>query len=243
MTPHVLLAIETSGTPASIALRMADQPVVQRTLTNERRSTSTLLPAIDTLLRERALRMRDIDVFCFSCGPGSFTGLRIAAAIARMVQSSLRCSVVAVPTLEVIATQAVEGLSDSAFSSIVSLLDARSGRVYGARYEKDRTALRECEPAGVYDSTTWLDTLTRPAVISGAGITTHREACEATGAVLAEESRWLPQAATVARLGAQRSEDGAFCDPGDITPLYLRPPACEEVYEERRAAARAKRGE
>ena len=61
------------------------------------------------------------------------------------------------------------------------------------------------------------------------------------GATLLSDDLATPRAATVATLGWQCLAAGRSCTPEEIRPLYVRVPECEEVYETRRAAARARR--
>jgi len=249
MAGDLLLAIETSGSAGSIALAEGEQPVVERDIGIGPRRTGDLVPALGELLRERGCRPAEVRTFCFSAGPGSFTGLRIGATLARMMHSAVGCDVVAVPTLEVVAANALSRPTSP--PRIAVMLDAGGSRVYGAAFERvaaDR--LQTDEPAGVYEAAAWLAKLRErwpPAcgsfAVLGEGVRVHRAACEASGAVVLEEPSWTPRAACVAALGRRMAAAGRICRPEQIVPLYLRPPECEEVYERRRAAARAKRGE
>jgi tRNA threonylcarbamoyladenosine biosynthesis protein TsaB len=83
MPDELLLAIETSSRTGSVALACGERPLGARQLSQDRPHTAELLPAIDDLLRENGRRLADVDVFAYSCGPGSFTGLRVAATVRR----------------------------------------------------------------------------------------------------------------------------------------------------------------
>ena len=63
----------------------------------------------------------------------------------------------------------------------------------------------------------------------------------AAGLDVLGEDYWWPDARRVLEIGRRLAAAGDFCTPEQIRPAYLRPPECEEVYEERRAAAREKR--
>ncbi len=122
------------------------------------------------------------------------------------------------------------------------ILDARRGQLYGAVFEHTGgDDLRPIVDAGRYDAATWLAALSKPCWVLGEGVAQHREAVAAAGLPVLPEEYGLPDARQVLMIGQRRAVAGQFCTPAEIVPLYLRPPECEEVYEQRRAAARARR--
>ncbi|MBN1242994.1 MAG: tRNA (adenosine(37)-N6)-threonylcarbamoyltransferase complex dimerization subunit type 1 TsaB [Spirochaetales bacterium] len=93
------------------------------------RHAERALGACELVMRELELQARDIDLFVCASGPGSFTGLRIAAATIKGMASALGKPWVGVPTLDAYAASWA-GASDV----VVPLLDARRGRFYAAVY-------------------------------------------------------------------------------------------------------------
>jgi tRNA threonylcarbamoyladenosine biosynthesis protein TsaB len=242
MADELLLAIETSGPHGGVGLALGARTLSVRELATDRRHTAELLPAIRELLDEHQRRLVDVDIFAYSCGPGSFTGLRVAATVARMMQSGVGCRVVAVPTLEVIARNALAHPDRP--TRIVALLDARRGQVYAAVFERvDDDTLRCVTEAGVHEPNALLDTIEPPFCILGDGVWAHAAACAASKGAVLDEQYWPPSVEQVLAIARRMSAEGRFCRPEQIVPLYLRPPACEEVYEQRRAEARRRRGE
>ena len=241
-TDKIMVALETSGRRGSVALARDGELAAFRRLSAERTHTSELMPTVQELLGEVGVRPADISLYCYSCGPGSFTGLRVAATVGRMLQSALGCSVVAVPTLEVIARNAL--VHPERPERLVAILDAKRGQVYGAVFERrGESDLQTVVEPGIYDPAPWLASVTRPFSIIGEGVAFHREPCAASGGVILEEDYWPPSAEHVVVVGGRLARNGRLCRPEQIVPLYLRPPECEEVYETRRAAARRRRGE
>jgi tRNA threonylcarbamoyl adenosine modification protein YeaZ len=244
--PDYELALETSSRRGSVALGHGGQTRAARVLSAERTHTAELLPAIRDLLAEVGAGPRDVGCVCFSQGPGSFTGLRVAATVARMWQSALGCRVVAVPSLEVIARNALAYAGGPPHVAV--LLDARRGRVFGGVFTCAATSpnaelqMNETVAAGLHDAATWLPTLPKPCSVLGDGVAAHRATLDALGLQMLPEDYWLPDAREVLALGHQLALAGHFCTPEQIVPLYLQPPECEEVYEQRRAAARARVG-
>lgn len=235
---ELTLALETSTLQGSVALGRGREVVTSRELPPERRHTSDLLPAIAEMLASTGGQPRDVATVAFSQGPGSFTGLRVAATIARMWQSATGCTVVAVPSLTVIAQRGFEHPARPA--RVAAILDARQGRLFAAVYERTADGtLQAVQTPELVDAEAWLPTLAAPCHVTGDAMAVYRELIGRVGLTPLEEPYWRPTAAAVLALAPQF----APCRPHEIKPLYLRPPECEEVYDERRAAARARRGE
>lgn len=252
MIADLLLAIETSSARGSVALGRGARVLGATVLPTERRHTSELLPAIRDLLQAAGYAPHDVGVVAFSQGPGSFTGLRIAATVARMWQSAVGSRVVGVPSLEVCARNALTHPDHPA--RVAVLVDARRNQVFGGLFERtpggstgedSPIALTTLQPAALHDVAVWLATLPRPCALLGDGVARHAETIVAAGAdllPLSPEYAW-PDARQVLAIGAHLANEGRFLAPGEIVPAYHRPPECEEVYEQRRAEAKAKRGE
>ncbi len=242
MADELFLAIETSGPHGGVGLALGGRTLGLRRLATDRRHTAELLPTIRELLDEHERRLMDVAVFAYSCGPGSFTGLRVAATVGRMTQSAVGCRVVAVPTLEAIARNALAHPDRP--TRIVALLDARRGQVYAAIFERvDADTLRSVTEAGLHEPNALLDTIEPPFCILGDGVKAHAEACAASKGAVLDEPYWPPSVEHVMAIAQRMAAEGRFCRPEEIVPLYLRPPACEEVYVQRRAEARRRRGE
>jgi tRNA threonylcarbamoyladenosine biosynthesis protein TsaB len=241
MATDLLLAIETSHLQGSVALADGQGVLGERALAAQPRNAAALIPAIDELVRAADRRLRDLAVCAYSCGPGSFTGLRVAATLAGMLQSVTGCRVVAVPTLAVIAENA--GREPQNPGHLAVMLDARRGEVFGGLFQRSDEGWSATSDVVVVEPGEWLAGLPRPLWVTGAGVAVHAAAVVAAGATVLEECFWLPRAENVVVLGRRLAAEGRYCAPEEIRPHYGRPPACEEVYEQRRAAARQRRGE
>ena len=133
----ILLALDTSGTTASAALMseyiiMAESSVTLSDLRGAGRKThsETLMPMIAGLFEITGAALEDVDYIACTCGPGSFTGLRIGAATAKGLAFAASKPLIAVPTLDALA-YTVEG-ADSTW--VVPMIDARRGQAYSAFY-------------------------------------------------------------------------------------------------------------
>lgn len=148
-----LLAIETTGAYASVALLQAEETarILSVIHGNDRFShLQNLTPQIDQILKDNQLQIGDVDVIAVSHGPGSFTGIRIGVSTARALGQILGTPCVAVSSLEALALRALQteegplrteaapqsGSTDSSGKLLLCpALDARRKQVYGAAYE------------------------------------------------------------------------------------------------------------
>jgi tRNA threonylcarbamoyladenosine biosynthesis protein TsaB len=128
--PRVVLAIDTATFAGSVALWVADH-AHERAL-EWRASFRQVAPAVESLMSEAGIGWRDLEAIALPSGPGSFTGLRVGAAlalgIARIAGRPLR----AVPTLVAVA----EAFTPPEVERVCATLDARRGRRYAALCER-----------------------------------------------------------------------------------------------------------
>lgn len=126
-----ILGIDTATAEAAVALRYAGR-VSERPLT-WRMAFRDSAPAMEALLAEACLGWDDLDGIAVPSGPGSFTGLRIGAALA-LALAELRCIALFAPaTLVAVA----EACADPRERRVCASLDARRGRRYAAICERD----------------------------------------------------------------------------------------------------------
>lgn len=137
-----LLAFDTSTEYLSLALMQGDEVSTFDVLAGQSHS-QLILPQIQSLLSEAGLQLKDLDGLAFGAGPGSFTGVRIAAGVAQGLGLGANLPVVGVCTLMALA-------QGSGASKVIACLDARMGEVYHAAYIKNAAGWQAmCEP-GLY---------------------------------------------------------------------------------------------
>lgn len=133
MSAPKLLAIETSGAIGSVALAAGDT-ILERTIATPREQTARVLEIVDALLAEAGLRLDGLDALVFGRGPGSFTGLRVAAAVVQGLGLASGRPILRVSSLAALAQR---GLTEHAAESPA----AAAGTGEPARADRARVAL------------------------------------------------------------------------------------------------------
>lgn len=136
-----LLAIDTSTEIASIALFTGDELLCAEQ-SNPKTHAQFILPMIDQLMVNSGLQMNQLDGIVFGCGPGSFTGLRIACSITKGLAYAHDLGLIPVSNLVAIAWSARQ-LTQGAHSPVLAVLDARMNEMYWAYFAKDQWMAEE----------------------------------------------------------------------------------------------------
>jgi tRNA threonylcarbamoyladenosine biosynthesis protein TsaB len=126
-----ILAIETTGAEASVAVVNEKGEVFMETSDQKMSHLQNLMPMVDILLKKRGLQIDDMDYIAVSEGPGSFTGIRIGVSSARALAQALGIMTIGVPTLKsfLYHVPGYQGI-------VCPILDARRGQVYGGAYRR-----------------------------------------------------------------------------------------------------------
>ena len=225
-----ILALETSGSCCSAALLIGDR-LEQRCETAPRRHADLILKMLDALLEDAGLTLTELDAIAYGRGPGSFTGVRIAAAVAQGVAFGADRPVIGVSTL---AATARASFRQTGHRKIACALDARMGEVYWGCYriedngeamlnDKEIVIAPELTPA--LPDTGWCAAGSGWSAYPGLGDrhqaalqTRMTSAMGADSTTLLEESG--PEASDIAWL-ARAAFDRAQ-PPHCATPVYLR---------------------
>lgn len=124
-----LLAFDTSTEFLSLAL-MQGEAITKIDVMAGQTHSQLILPQIQALLNDAGLQLKDLHGIAFGAGPGSFTGVRIAAGVAQGLGFGANLPVVGVCTLMALA-------ESSGANKVIACLDARMGEVYHAAYVKE----------------------------------------------------------------------------------------------------------
>lgn len=226
-----VLAIDTSSKVLGVAVLDEDGREVEFNHSFELRHASHLVPTIKKLLNFANLKLKDLDAYCISIGPGSFTGLRIGVSTVKALNIVYNKKIIAVPSLDVLAYNI-----PYTKATICVAIDAKKEKFYSCFYKYKGTVLKRlstCKLMGLDELLKRVNKL-KPAVLIGDGIekienrepkTQEPKKLETTsGIIFAKRQFWLPRAITTARIGLDMLKKGKVVKDADkLTPLYLHP--------------------
>jgi tRNA threonylcarbamoyladenosine biosynthesis protein TsaB len=127
------LAIEAASDSCSVALS-CNGTVISRVEAAPRMHSRLLYPMLNAVMNEAGIRPNQLDAVIFGKGPGSFTGLRIAASTAQGIGFACDIPLVGISTLQAMAQQAFE---EQQHTSVISIMDARMNELYLGQYVLD----------------------------------------------------------------------------------------------------------
>jgi tRNA threonylcarbamoyladenosine biosynthesis protein TsaB len=213
-----ILALETATEACSVALWL-DGAILERFEIAPRRHAGLVLPMADSLLAEAGIGKRQLDAIAVGRGPGAFTGIRLAIAVAQGLGVALDRPLLPVSTLATLAM----GLRGQPLP-ILALIDARMGEVYAGAFAPDADGL--VTPT-VDEVVLAPDAVPAPGtafVGIGTGFGAFAQALQARfgGALRETRADALPRAGDLARLAARDLAAGRGVDPLAAQPVYLR---------------------
>ncbi len=243
-----VLAIDSSGMTATVAVVEDTQTIAEYTVNFKKTHSQTLLPMIDTMGKMIELDLKSIDAIAVAGGPGSFTGLRIGSATAKGLGLALEKPLIHVSTVDGLAYN-LYGCQDI----ICPIMDARRKQVYTGMYTFAR---RELE--GSKETELVLDVLEaqnaspieelierlnihgRPVVFLGDGVPVYQDVIREKMRVpfsFAPASANRQRAAVVGALGIQYYKEGRFETAMEHQPDYLRVSQAERERAEKERKA------
>jgi tRNA threonylcarbamoyladenosine biosynthesis protein TsaB len=214
---NTILAVETSTETCSVALLHQEQ-ILHREITGARRHAESVLVFVDALLSEAGIGKRQLDAIAFGRGPGAFTGVRLAVAVAQGLSFALDIPAIGVSTLKATAWAAMQANAALKAQPLWAVLDARMGEVYAGRFQYD-AALAQIVVSGV-------EVVAKPEALA---IDLAREQAVGSGAILfadifqpkdrnSDRPLLGPNASVIADLARQEPKLRA----ADAMPVYLR---------------------
>ncbi len=232
-----ILALDSSGLVASVAIVEDDKVIGEYTINFKLTHSQTLLPMLDSLVKQLNLDMNTFDAIAVSGGPGSFTGLRIGAATAKGLGLALDLPLIHIPTAETMAYQ-LWGVS----GVIVPIMDARRSQVYTGLYEYDKEGvfqvIEEQKAIQMSELIGQLNEMGRNVIFLGDGVPVHQDLMKETMTVpytLAPSFANRQRAAAVGALGVEYLKAGKLEHARDHQPDYLRASQAERERLEREA--------
>ncbi len=219
------LAIETSCRQGSVSLGRGDELINTVTIPQPHRHAIELTPAIDRLCKLHRVKPKQIGQVYVSIGPGSFTGLRIAVATAKMFAYVLDARLVAVPTIDVVAEN---GPTDQPHLAVC--LNTKRDQMYAAVYRMADHRWRKIIDPTLMTPAELCQSAPAPLAVMG----DHLPDFDWPGHVeLLDRTLAVPTSGVVWRIGRDMAHRGEFTDPLKLLPLYARPPEAVELWNKR----------
>lgn len=217
---EVWLALETATPLGSVAL-WRNGLVLEQTLRIQGAHSERVLPAIDYTLQVTGTAPEDVTALVFGSGPGSFTGVRIAASLAKGWAKARGTPLFAYSSLAAVAAGA------GAVGLVCSMFDAKRGEVYAACYDMRADGLDERLAPGAWPVPALIDELERRdlrPVFAGEGAIAYQKVIrDILGeAVVLPEHLGVPRAAGLLWLRGVVPEQGRLSRPEAWEPRYVR---------------------
>lgn len=220
-----ILAFDTATEYCSAALWL-DGTLLERVVLAGQTHSQLLLPQCQSLLAEAGVDLGKLDGIAFGMGPGSFTGLRIACAVAQGLAYAADLPVIGINSLQAMA-------ADSGGDKVLVCLDARMGEVYHAAYARESEDWVELRPAAVCKPAEVPSLEGEGWIGCGSGFSTYAGVLMPRfGAALSAiaENRY-PYARQIARLAAGQFAQGKGYAAELAAPLYVRNKVALKICE------------
>lgn len=232
----LMLALDSSTAMGSVAVGEGDRLLAEATLGVAGGASATLLPAVDAALRAAGLTPGDLRAVVVAGGPGSFTGVRIAAATAKGIVHAR-----GIPLYRYSGLLAAAAAFAPAARPICAMFDARRRDVYAACYD-----FREGGVTEIFAP----EALTLDALIervrgiggvlcTGDGATAHAAELAQAAADVVPGVLAAPRAAALLWLARTVPALGLIADAQAWEPEYLRASGAERIAAARAAAVPA----
>ncbi|MFP4698336.1 MAG: tRNA (adenosine(37)-N6)-threonylcarbamoyltransferase complex dimerization subunit type 1 TsaB [Eubacteriales bacterium] len=232
-----ILAIDSSGIVASVAVVTDNELVSEYTINYKKTHSQTLMPMIEEMNKSIELDLKTIDSIAVAAGPGSFTGLRIGAATAKGLALALNKSIISVPTLD--------GLAYNIYnkeSLICPIMDARRDQVYTSIYkikENKLIKLTDYMATDIKEILTKLKEYNKSVIFNGDGVSSFKEIIirsELKEYSFAPVHLMKQHASSVGALAIEYAKQGKIVSANEFVPFYLRKSQAEREHELKKKA-------
>ena len=229
-----ILGLDSSGLVASAALVSDGILTAEYTIHNKKTHSQTLMPMIAEMLSMAGTEPGELNAVAVSEGPGSFTGLRIGASIAKGLAWTLKIPIIPVSSLMGLAANV-----ETPGQIVCPIMDARRNQVYTAVYETTEALpmqLAEPDVIPIEDALARAEQAGEQIVFLGDGVPVFQtQILEKIGnkCRFATPTRRYQSAASIALLGQYLYEKKAYVQAEQFAPVYLRKSQAEREREEK----------
>jgi tRNA threonylcarbamoyladenosine biosynthesis protein TsaB len=217
-----ILAVDSSTRSCSVAIVDGSNLLVEVTSGNGQTHSRHLMSMIDSALGLAGLNLSMTDGLAFTCGPGSFTGLRIGISTILGLATATRKPIAGISGLDALAMQAA-----APGMTICPLIDGRRGEVYCARYRWANGEMIKDAAEQVMTPELAISGLNTPSLFVGNGAMLYQALIQnhlGDAAVFAQNCQNTLRASTVAWISMKRFAIGDVDDIYHFSPMYIRRP-------------------
>lgn len=219
-----LLALETANEQCSVSVVDDTQELFFQLDERAKAQTQTILPMIEQGFKQTQLSATDLTAIAFSRGPGSFSGVRINAAVAQALAWAHDLPVIPVSTLQALAQAAYR---QHQLTEVTAVLDARMQEVYIASFRLDvHNIMQPVDEEQLLSYAQAQQVVKFTLVGSGAGLLQP----EAT-----EYQSLSASAQDIALIACQRAQHADWVSAEQALPVYLRDNAWKKIPEQGKA--------
>lgn len=233
-----ILAIESATLTASACILEGDVILGEITTNFKKTHSETLLPMVDSLMKMTGMKVKDMDAFTVSVGPGSFTGLRIGIAGIKGLSFAVNKPCIAVSTIESLA---MNGLHTDAI--ICPMIDARRNQVYTGAFLSEKGMLKRIlpdMPLDICEVVEKMEALSKEhgkkILYLGDGATAYKDAildASKETPVFADFSMNYIRASFTARIAKEKFLRNETVTAEELEAVYLRKSQAEQEREKK----------
>jgi tRNA threonylcarbamoyladenosine biosynthesis protein TsaB len=215
----LILSLETSTGICSVALHENSRLVADAEIHQEQAHASQLALLIQEVLNRAQVSPKQISGIAVSAGPGSYTGLRIGTSTAKGFCYALNIPLISIPTLDLIAQEAIEKIQDPD-SLFVPMIDARRMEVY-AEVVDSKLKVKTQTAAIVIDENSFHELLAgNKMFFFGDGAEKCKPVLKHSNAAFVDGI--LPRAKTLGLMAGKKFDVKDFEDLVGFKPFYLK---------------------
>lgn len=213
-----LLCLETSGTNCSVSI-IKNQELIsyKEQNTSEFSHSENLHIFIEETLKNANIKPSDLSAIAVSSGPGSYTGLRIGVSSAKGLCFALNISLIAIPTLSILAEN-IKEIND--FQYIIPMLDARRMEVFSAVFDKEKKQIRNTQAEILTDSSFEEYLSKGKTLFLGNGSDKFSEICSHPNAYFLKGQ--FPSATQMNKLAFEKFCENQFENVAYFEPFYVK---------------------
>jgi len=218
----LILNIDTAIDIAHISVAKDGELLAEILNTDPKKHGSFLQPAIQSLLKNAAILIHELDAIAVSAGPGSYTGLRVGMASAKGLCYALNKPLISISTLEILAFSAIWDTRNQAIhpsTLFCPMIDARRMEIFTALYDQNlQTVLAPC--AMVLDDNSFANSLLKNHILFfGNGTKKWQPVCKNPNAIFMPVSN---NSLAMSKLAGEKFEQKDFANLYYSEPLYLK---------------------